>query len=67
MILVHMMVCGLSGKHGGIDTMKNEWLYVVYNIFIGQTNIVNLHEALWQDFVKFTKRRKLIKIISRQF
>lgn len=46
-ILIHMIVRGFSKKHGGTDTMRKGWLYVIYNIFIGWTNAIDLPEFLW--------------------
>ena len=45
-VLMHFIVRGLSGKHGGMDSLSKDWLYVVYNIFSGKTNAVDLTEVL---------------------
>ena len=38
-LLMHLILQGLFGKHGGTDTMSIDRLYVVYNIYSGRTNI----------------------------
>ena len=48
-ILMNFILRGLSGKHGGTDTMRKDWRYVVYNIFTRKANVVDLPEVLWQD------------------
>lgn len=43
---MHLILRGLFGKHGGTNIMSKDWLYVVYNIFSGKTNVVDLTEVL---------------------
>lgn len=49
-ILMHLILRGLSGKHGGTDTKSKDCMYVVYNIYSGRNNVVDLTKVLWQDF-----------------
>lgn len=48
MILMHMILRGLSGKHDDTDTMRKEQLYVVYRMFTSRTNAFDLPEVLWK-------------------
>lgn len=57
-VLMHFIVQGLSGKHGGTDSLSKDSLYVVYNIYSGKTNVVDHTEVLWQDFRKFAINHK---------
>ena len=66
-VVKHLILRGLSGKHGGTGTMSKDWLYVVYNIYSGRNNIINLTEVLWQDFWKFSIKRKPHEISSHVF
>ena len=47
--------------------MRKDWLYIIHNIFNGQTNDVDLPEVLQQDFQKFAICRKLNEISSPRF
>lgn len=64
---MHFILRGLSGKHVVTDTMRNDWVYVVYNIFTEIANVVNLLEVLWKDFRKFVVKRKLNEIPCHRF
>lgn len=64
---MHFIFRDLCGKHGGTDTMIKDCLYVVYNIFTGKSNVVNLPEVLWKDFKKFVVKRKHNEISSLRF
>ena len=66
-ILMHIILSGLSGNHGVIDIMSKDWLYVVYNIYSGRSNIVDLTEVLWKDFRKFAIKRMSNEISSSRF
>lgn len=55
---MHFILRGLSGIYGGTDTMSKYWLYLVYDIFTGKTNDVDLPEVLCQVFIKFYFKRK---------
>ena len=64
-VLMHLILRGLCRKHGGADTMSKDRLYVVYSIYSGKTNVVNLAEVLWRDFQKFVVKRKPLEILSQ--
>lgn len=66
-VLMYLILRGLSRKHGGTDTMRKDWLYVVYNIYFGKENVVDLTEVLWQDFRKFIVNRKPQEISILRF
>nr|KAJ0190283.1 hypothetical protein LSAT_V11C800417130 [Lactuca sativa] len=57
----------LSGKHGRTNSLSKDWLYVVYSIFSGMTNAVDLTVVLWKDFWKFAINRKTHEISSPRF
>lgn len=65
--MMHLILRGLSCKFFGIDTMRKDWLYVIYIIFTGKSNVVDLPEVLWQDFTKFVVKKKLNEILSLRF
>lgn len=44
--LMHLILRGLSGKNGGTIIMSKDRIYVVYNIYSGKTNAVDLTEVL---------------------
>lgn len=50
--LMHIVMKGLSRKHGGSESMSKDWLYLVYSIYIGQSNAFDLPKVLWHDFWK---------------
>lgn len=58
---------GLSRKHGEMDSMSMDYLFLVYNIYTGKTNYVDLPEMLWQDFRKFSICQKSNEISSSRF
>ena len=64
---MHFVICGLSGKHGGTDTLSKDWLNVVFSIYYGRNNDVDLPEVLWLDFCKFAIKRKPNEISSPIF
>ena len=64
---MHFIIRGLYGKHGGTDTLSKYWLYVVYNIYSGRNNVVDLPEVLWQDIRKFAIKGKDNEISSPGF
>lgn len=64
---MHFILKGFSEKHGGIDTMSKDWLYVGYNIFTGKASIVDQLEVLWKDFRNFVVKGKLNEIPSPRF
>lgn len=66
-LLMHFIIRGLFGKHGGMDTLSKEWLYVFYSIFCGKDNAIHLLEVLWQDFWKFAIKRKDNEISNPRF
>ena len=66
-VLMHLILPGISCKHGGIDTMRKEWLYVVYIIYYGRSNVVDLTEVLWKDFGKFEVKTMPQEILSLRF
>ena len=66
-VLMHFIILGLFGKHGGTDTLTKDWLYVVYSIDSGCNNDVDLPEVLWQDFRKFAIKRKSNEISCPRF
>lgn len=41
-VLMHLILRGMAGKHRGTSTMSKDWLYVVYSIYSGKTNAVDL-------------------------
>lgn len=43
-VVMQIIMKGLSGKHGCLDSMSKDWLYMIYNIFTGRLNVVNLAE-----------------------
>lgn len=61
---MHFIICRLSGKHGGTDTLSKAWLFVVYSFFPGRENAVDLPEVMWQDFRKIAIKRKPNEISS---
>lgn len=63
-ILMHFILRGLFRNHGGTNTMSKDWIYVVYIIFTGKANIIDLPKVLWKDFWKFAVKRKLNEIPS---
>ena len=64
---MHLIIRGLFGKHRGTDTLSKDWLYVIYNIYSGCDNVVDLLEVLWQDFYKFSIKKKENEISSPRF
>ncbi|KAL7618681.1 hypothetical protein Lser_V15G04364 [Lactuca serriola] len=66
-VLLHIIMKGLSGKHGGTDSMSKEWLNLAYSFFTGFSSTVDLPKVMWDDFCKFTKRRKDNEIPSPRF
>lgn len=56
--LMHIIVKGLLVKHGGSNSISKDWLYLVYNIFTGCNNAIDLPEVIWSDFRKCTHHRK---------
>ena len=64
---MHFIIRGLSGKNGGINILSKDWMYVVYNIYSGRSNAVDLLEVLWQDFRKFAIKMKTNEISSPRF
>ena len=66
-VLVHFIIRGLFEKHGGMDTLTKDYLYVVYNIYSGRSNVVHLPEVLWQDFQRFAIKWKVNEISSPRF
>ena len=63
-VLMHFIIRGMYGKHGGTDTLSKYWLNVVYSIYSGRENVVDLPKVLWQDFRKFATKRKENEILS---
>lgn len=61
---MHLILRGLYGKHGCTNTMSKDWLYVVYSIYSGRDNDIDLIEVLWKDFPKFALKRKPNEISS---
>ena len=66
-VVMHFVIRGLSGKHGGTDTLRRDWLNVVFRIYSGRSNVVDLLEVLCQDFCKFSTKRKEYDISSPRF
>lgn len=66
-VLMHFILRGLSGKHGGTYLLSKAWWYVVYNILLGKNNAVDLTEVLRQDFQKFSINRKSREISRPRF
>ena len=64
---MHLIIRGLSGKHGGTDTLSKDYLNVVFSIYSEHDNVVDLPEVLWQDFCKFAIKRKPNEISSPRF
>lgn len=58
MILMHFVIKGLPGKDGGYESISEDRLYVIYNIFTAETNDADHPYVLWQDFQKFLVRQK---------
>lgn len=44
---MYIVMKGLLGKHGGLDSMSKDCLYLVYNIFTSRLNTVDLPEVQW--------------------
>ena len=66
-VLTHLVLRGLSIKHGGTDMMRKDWFHVVYNIYFGRSNVVDLIKILWQEFWKFAIKMKPQEISSPRF
>ena len=64
---MHLIIRGLSTKHGGTDTLRKDWLNVVFSIYYGCQNAVDLPEVLWQVLCKFAVKRKNNEIPSPRF
>lgn len=61
---MHLILRGLSEKHGGIDIMRKDWVYVGYSILTNKDNVIDLLEVLCQVFRKFAVKRKPNEIYS---
>lgn len=66
-VLMHLILWGLSRKHDATDMVRKGLLYVVYSIYSRRSNIVDFTEVLWEDFRKFSIKRKLNEISSPRF
>ena len=62
---MHFIIRGLSGKHGGTDTLSKDLLNVEFSIYSGRNNAVDHPEVLC--FCKFAIKRKLNEILSPRF